>query len=409
MGFFSDLSKDPAEPVPAPLAEEPVASAPAKAKAPRKKAAVAELPMLTAEPAPSTALVIAAPQTIVAPPRAKILAAEAWLDTGLHTEIPAERYHADRLAETPTLSSSLAKVILDRTPKHARLAHPRLNPDFEEKSEAKFSLGSVAHEIVLGRGGGFEVLAFDAYTTKAAKEARDAARDAGLTPILEEQFERALCMAGNVRAVLAEHDGCEDVFHADHGASEVVAIWRDPGGPLCRAMIDWLTRDAMNLWDLKTTGGGLDDETIGKAIENLGYDTSAAFYLRGMAAILPELAGRFGFRWVFVEDEAPHEARIFRPSAEMLAIGDRKAALAIAKWDRCMTSGEWPGWARQVQVAAYPKWGGETRWMPREETDPDGDRMMISSRPPPPLAPALDEPDPIHGEYPRNQDGRYGS
>jgi hypothetical protein len=73
---------------------------------------------------------------------------------GLHPAISADAYHADP-APAPSLSSSIAKTILHQTPRHAWFEHPRLNPNFEPKDDSKFDLGSVAHELLLGKGAGF--------------------------------------------------------------------------------------------------------------------------------------------------------------------------------------------------------------------------------------------------------------
>ena len=304
------------------------------------------------------------------------------LGVGFH-EIDAADYHNDA-GEEPTLSSSIAKVILDKTPAHAFVAHPRLNLAFEADDDSKFDLGSAVHEMILGRGGGFEVLDFADYRTKAAQQARADVVAAGKTAILPERHLRATAM---VNAVL---DRLEDIPEAArlaegagqfvNGHAERVMIWRDIGGPLCRAMIDWHGPEPWEVWDLKTTAAGLSDEAIGRQIMNLGYDLSAAFYLRGLTTLLPEWAGRFRWRWIFVEDEPPHEVRVVAPSGEMLDIGDRKAALAIAKWNRCLSTGVWPGYAPTIARIEPPGWA-TARWMERELVDEDAVRFRPMSAP----------------------------
>lgn len=305
---------------------------------------------------------------------------------GLHTSIPAARYHADDLCAVPTLSSGIAKVLLAKTPRHAWIEHPRLNPAFEAPEDSRFDLGSVAHEIILCRGGGFEVLDFPNWATKASKEAREAAREAGRTPVLKDQHSRARHMAEAVWGVLGQTPGCS-MFDPDEGQAETVGLWQDIAGPVCRMMVDWIGPAPTDIWDLKTSAAGLSDEAIARTIENLGYDVSAAFYLRGLHHLRPDLAGRFRFNWVFVEDQEPFEVRVIEADPETLAYGHRKAALAIAKWQACLTSGEWPGYPREITRSTPPAWAG-TRWLAREVSDPDFDRAVLLDHHPIPQQPA---------------------
>jgi hypothetical protein len=284
-------------------------------------------------------------------------------------EMEAADYHADP-SLIPSLSSSIAKKLIMDTPRHAYHAHPRLNENFKSKSEKKFNLGSVVHELILGKGGGYEVLEFESYTSKAAKEARDAALAFGKVPILENQFGEALLMRDAVFDRLSEIHVCRDIFLQDadtfqNGTAEHVMIWNEPNGAICRAMIDWHGPDEHELWDIKTTGAGLSDAAIDRTIENLGYDLSAAFYVRGVNALCPHLQGRVKWRWIFVEDEEPFECRVIEPTESTLALGDRKARYANEIWTQCMLSGRWPGYPNEIYHQTMPEWA-ERRWLDRE-------------------------------------------
>ena len=100
-------------------------------------------------------------------------------------EIPADAYHADPTIE-PSLSASVANVILSHSPLHAWAKHPRLNPDFEPEEKPQFDLGSAAHNMVLRQNFWREEIAVveaQDWKTKAAKEARETARAAGRHPV----------------------------------------------------------------------------------------------------------------------------------------------------------------------------------------------------------------------------------
>ena len=305
------------------------------------------------------------------------------LPFGIHDDVPAADYHADP-APVPSLSSSIAKVLIEQTPRHAFTRHPRLNPNFAPKDDARFDLGSVAHELILDRGAGFDVVEADSWATKDARKAREKIRATGRTPILMHQWNSAVEMAKSVGARLVEIPECRALlikgfFGLANGRAERVAIWQDIGGPVCRAMIDFMGPDETQVWDLKTTSVGLSDDSLARLIVNLGYDLSAGFYLRGLSQLRPDLAGRFRFRWIFVEDAAPFEVRVIEPTSEMLEIGDRKAALSIEKWRRCIETNQWPGYPPVISPIAAPDWS-TARWLDRERDDDDALSFRPMSR-----------------------------
>jgi hypothetical protein len=230
---------------------------------------------------------------------------------------------------------------------------------------------------MLGKGGGFEILDFPDYKTKAAQVARNDARAAGLTPILTHQYTQALkiCMGDSLAGIPEYVALMNGPCHA-----ETVLIWRqrqtsslsDYPGVLCRAMLDWIGPEPTQIWDIKTTSAGLSDAALSRAIVNNGYDLSATFYLLGMAALFPDLAGRCKFRWIFVETEEPFEVRVIEADATTLAIGLKKATYAIEKWRRCIEDGphisRWPGYPRRIDSLNYPQWA-ESAWLAREEAE----------------------------------------
>lgn len=298
------------------------------------------------------------------------------LPIGIHHHVPAADYLADP-CETPSLSSSIAKIIVAKTPRHAWFAHPRLNPLWKngKNPTAAFNLGNVVHELMLGKGAGFKILDYADYKTMLARSCRDAAAACGLTPILTHQFLEAeqICLAAH--KVLAELPGCSPFNSIHSGQAETVLIWHDTfmssdyqtergTGVLCRAMLDFIDGDG-NVWDIKTTSNGLSDQAISRAITGYGYDISAAFYLRGMAALHPDTAGRIKFRWVFVEVDEPFEVRVVEADATTLTMGDRKVGFAVGRWWLGVETNVWPGYARKIERIEYPPYA-ENAWLERE-------------------------------------------
>lgn len=275
--------------------------------------------------------------------------------------MPAALYHADPCPE-PSLSASIAVKLVEETPLHARHAHPRLNPAYEaEDGNVAAGKGSIAHELILGQGGGFVVLDFDDWRTKAAKEARDEAVAAGKTPILWKAFAEAETVARAVIRAVGEIEECAD-FGDPVAQSELVMIWQDEGGIWCRAMIDRLTPRGM-IYDVKTSGRGLDDRTLQNRFAD-GFATQPGLYLRGLEALWPEMAGRLRWTWIFAEQTAPFAVRVDEADAFALKEGAERAELAVRMWARCMATDRWPGYPRRVGRLGPTEWS-YNRWTER--------------------------------------------
>jgi len=274
------------------------------------------------------------------------------LSAGFHN-ISERDYHADP-APAPSLSSSIAKVLLAQTPRHAALAHPRLNRELPESEPSRAAeVGTVAHKLLTGKGAEICLIDAASYQTKAAKEARAEAYAAGKAPILAEDHRAAVIIAAAVIGRLAAIPQCEGAL--SDGVGEQVLLWQDTGGIWCRAMLDWWQASTATVYDIKTTQRGLSDREIQSLITG-GWDVSAGHYIRGLTTLMPELAGRFRFRWIVVEQSEPHEVRIIEADRTTLEMGDRKAAMAISKWRECMVMGEWPGYPAQIDTVEYPMW-----------------------------------------------------
>jgi hypothetical protein len=288
--------------------------------------------------------------------------------------MPAATYHADPAPE-PSLSSSIAKLIIKHTPAHARVKHPRLTPqvvgqDEEEEEtdsgrEERINIGSVAHEVLLGHGAGYEVSTeFDKWTTKDAKQWKADVIAAGKVPIKEKHWKRVMGIVASVRRKMERV--APGVFDGK-GFPEVVGVWRDDVGCYGRCMIDWWTAPFV-LWNLKTTGLGLDDASLDRRIRDDGIDLQCAWYERGVGMIAPRLAGKLTTNLVFVEQSPPHECRVIEFD-DHRPMGERKAAIAAGIFAECLRTGRWPGYPDTIGRVTLAKYA-QTQWDEREQTDP---------------------------------------
>lgn len=284
---------------------------------------------------------------------------------GIYPGFPIADYHADPCPE-PSLSSSIAKLLLNRSPLHAKVNHPRLNTEIEpEEYDPKRALGTALHALVLGRGG--EVLdvvqGFDDWKRKEAREMRDAAIAAGRVPILEHVFERAEVIAAAASAQLSLPLGFEG-----HGDAEVAMFARD-GDTWLRALADWLVIDEKNasaqVIDYKSTKASAAPHSVARLVAEMGYDVQAAFYERVLARIRPDLEGRIAFCFVVQEVEAPFALTEIELTEADMAVARRKVGAAVERWERCLRTNEWPGYPSGVQTIVLPDWSSRA-WTERE-------------------------------------------
>lgn len=282
-------------------------------------------------------------------PRKKIIR----LKEGLHYGIPAEVYHADPCPK-PSLSSSIAQVLVTQSPIHAWYQHPRLNKKYVAREKERFDLGSAAHAYILeGAAGAIEVIDAENYRSNDAKDARDNARAVGKIPILAHQMAELKRMVDSFFDAVERCDDLRGIFQ--RGKPEVTGIWKE-GKQWIRSRYDWLTDDHDIIADYKTTSESAEIETFLRGpLANYGYDLRAAFYLRGLKA-LSDKAKKTRFVWIVQEINEPYDVSFVGYSDHMAQIAERKVERAIALWNQCATKKSWPGYEKRIAWADLPSY-----------------------------------------------------
>lgn len=275
-------------------------------------------------------------------------------------EITAEEYHADPCPH-PSLSSSLATELIERSPLHAWAMHPRLNPKFVPEFRETFDLGTATHAYKLQGETGFAIVHADDWRTKAAREERDLARSIGKVPVLAKHWAGILVMVEALNQQLATFRDRPAPF--TDGKPEQTLIWRE-GEAWCRARLDWLHDSHLVIDDLKTTSASANPEAWSRSLFG-GPDVQAAFYLRGLRAVFGAEAERAIFRFVVVENFAPFACSVISLGPDALVIAEKKVRLALETWQRCMETDVWPAYPDRTCYASLPPWV-EAQWLERE-------------------------------------------
>ncbi len=276
------------------------------------------------------------------------------LGVGLHYGVPAPVYHADP-CESPSLSSGVARTILSRSLAHAAFEHPKLSKNGGRKPTKAMRFGSAVHAIQSGDDEEIVIGEFENFKTKAAQEWRDKITAEGRTPMLRHEIEGEV--SPMVSALVTKVAiGCDSPF-LDHGKDEVTCIWKE-GDVFCRARFDRLVVDPMgfcaDIWDWKTTTD-VSSEALERKIIDEGYHIQAAFYSRGLRAVMPQ--ARVSFIFGFVESKAPHAVSRVCLSEGFLDLGERSVSRAIAAWQQASAAGQWPeASAGQTVKLMPPDW-----------------------------------------------------
>lgn len=298
---------------------------------------------------------------------------------GIYRDFDVATYHNDP-CPAPSLSQSLAKILIDRSPLHAAVAHPRLTVQEAEDEEAeKYSkakaIGDATHALLIERGKDLVVVDADSWRSDKAKSARADAEAAGKTAILAKHYRVAQGVAIAARKQLADHEE-RDCFL--NGAGEVALIWQE--GPLWfRCLVDWLHDDLRTADDLKTSGMSMAPHVLGLRAADAGWHIQAAMIERGLDVLDPDGAGRRKFRFVGLEQDPPHALNVMMMTEHWLTMGRKQLQHAIDIWSRCVATGKWPGYPPFAVMPEFPSWK-ESNWLAREMAEHPPVRINIDPK-----------------------------
>lgn len=282
------------------------------------------------------------------------------MNTGLHPGIPSDQYHADDLVAAPSLSNSIVQVLLREAPKKAWHGHPKLNPRFRAGSDSKYDIGTSAHAVLLENDASKIAVIDpkeypsktgsipDGWTNKAIRDARDAARAVGKTPLLKHHYEDVRDMVDEALAFISESE-IDDQWHA--AQPEVTGLWSEGTGRALiwlRCRFDKLSPAQRWIGDYKTTDSSVAPEPFSRFIVRMDYHLQEAFYRRGARALGIE-APRFTF--LAQECEPPYQCSLHACDPALQEIADAEVERAIRLWRTCLGSNNWPGYGGRIHYA----------------------------------------------------------
>lgn len=280
---------------------------------------------------------------------------------GIYLDISAATYFSDPCPQ-PSLTQSIAKILIDRSPAHARLASPSLNPDFHEPFEydKAQAIGNAAHKLLIGRGKEVCIIEANDFRGAVAKESRDQAILAGYVPILAKHLKQAHELVKAARVQL-DMMGLTTAFSSGNG--EVVLAWEEDG-IWFRCMVDWMCQPGL-LYDLKTSGLSAAPHAVPNVMASAGWPIQAAMQERGLDVLDPGGAGRRCFRFAMIENQDPFALSVNEITEAVLTHGRKQLDYAVRIWRHCMQTNTWPAYPLHINFPEMPGYK-EAAWLNRE-------------------------------------------
>lgn len=254
-------------------------------------------------------------------------------------DVTEAQYHADP-CERPSLSHSIAHVLIAESPAHAFLQHPRLGGGpAREPSDAMIE-GALLHRLMLGAGPEIQTIKADNYRTKAAQGLRDQALIAGVIPVLEAKYMRLMSVAETLRAK------CADSGYPLDGKSEVAIEWTEDG-VLCRCKVDHIREQEVvpryQIIDIKKLAN-CNPVAVERQAYTYGYDMQAAAYNSAIEALYPKAVDDVEFVFLACEAEPPYSVVPIHLDGYYKRLGEQRWKRALQIWTECMATGKWPSY-----------------------------------------------------------------
>ena len=260
------------------------------------------------------------------------------------------------MREIPRLSPSIGHKLTTESALSAWSAH-RLLGGVKSKPTDSQRDGRLWHAMLLEDGGGIEVLDFDSFRTKDAREARDKAEHEGKIPIVAAKWDAMK---------IGAHRILEQLHAAGiqlDGKVEERIEWNEQSTMTgesvpCSGYIDH--RNDLRIDDLKT---GEVCVTLNMAAGIIAKSHSllqGAAYPSAIAAIHEVDRERVEMRYIFVQTKEPYCVTPVTLSGEFRELAHLRWQRAIDDWGKYLALGterkHWPGPCEGIGVVHPPGW-----------------------------------------------------
>lgn len=269
-------------------------------------------------------------------------------------DMPESVYHANCGVDVPLFSSSIAKILLSDSELHAYHAHPMLGGGTAQRTKA-LDDGTALDSLLAGNVDAVAVTdEFDDFRSKAAKEWRDAQLAAARVPMTRAKYDPIVKAARHVRDS-AKAAGC-DVDAALKQVTVVYGVQASNGNVVwCKSRFDFLAPGFV-IVDLKKIARGANPKRLARHVYDYAYDVQAALYTIAAEHVVPDSGGRWEFRWLFAEIEAPYAVSLSHPAGTFRTLGNVRLQRAIDRWEAALRTDTWPAYGTGVHAVHADMW-----------------------------------------------------
>ena len=236
----------------------------------------------------------------------------------------------------PRFRQSMAKVLLSECPAIFKAQY-----DAERRAPSRaMEKGTLVDQLVFG-GANFTVIDAGDYRTKKAQEARDAARESGMVPVLADEYEPARRLAGAIKARLL----AEGIDLSRCHKQETVQ-WTSAIGTLCEGTPDlWVEAPGGYLTiDLKC-GHTANPDRLEYHLYEQGWHIQGAAYQEALNSW--KCPGQHFI--VCAETKSGADCITIAPLSEMyMSIGRMSWEKAQRIWMTCWERNEWPEYTARL-------------------------------------------------------------
>lgn len=268
---------------------------------------------------------------------------------GMYSGLDIDIYHAAKICDSPSISSSGLRQIFSESPAHF-FADWRGNEDRAETAEKRhFILGRAAHHLLLGQAhystlfvtepGEYEdpkTGEVKPWNNNADECKRWRRQHKDMTVVKPKEAEQIIGMAKELaRHPLIQHG-------AMNGLVERSLFWKDPvTGIWLKSRPDSIPTHSGDFVDYKSTTSTRWDDLV-RSIYDFGYYQQGAL-VRTAAREVLGIDKQFTFTLIFQEKKPPHCARVVTLKDHMLDLGDKANRVALDTFASCLKSNNWPG------------------------------------------------------------------
>lgn len=181
------------------------------------------------------------------------------------------------------------------------------------------------------------------WKTKAAREARDEARDSGLVPLLPKD----MAVVATLRDALFRNRHAAELL--DGAQTEVSYFWTAGGVPL-KARADIISKERREIGDLKISASA-SPRFFERQAFSLGHFLRVPWYVDGWLAA----SGKAAVYWfIVVARDPPHLVTVCRLDERAIAWGRQMIRRSLVLFKHCTAVGRWPGYAEERVTLGLP-------------------------------------------------------